>query len=108
MALSEYESRILHDIEDSLHDVERRCAAIQRRARGRRSRLWLILLCLTAPLVGAGLILLGAMADHDGIAIAVLGSVVLAIPCAGASSLLSQLRPGAAGLPEPHPGAERR
>jgi hypothetical protein len=90
MALSEYELRILHDIEDSLQDVERRCAAIQRRMLRRHSRLWLILLCALAPLVGAGLILLGAMTHHDGIVIAVLGSAVLAIPCVGVSPLCNQ------------------
>ena len=91
MALSEYELRVLRDLEDSLHDVERRCAVIKRRMQRRHGRrLWLIMLCVLAPIIGAGLIVLGAMTQHDGIAIAVLGSAVLAIPCAGVSPLCNR------------------
>jgi DUF3040 family protein len=103
MALSERELRILRDLEDSLRDVEQRCHAIQRRMQRGRTRLWLILLCVLAPIVGAGLILLGAMTHQDGIAIAVLGSAVLAIPCVGVSPLCNKQLWEPAKQPETSP-----
>lgn len=79
MDLSERELRILRDLEYSLLDCDRRCAAIERQ--GRRSRRWLILLSFIAPIIGFNLILLGAITAHGGIVVALLGSAVLAIPC---------------------------
>lgn len=109
MTLSERELRVLRDIEDSLSDVARRCAAIHRRMQRRRSRRWLLIaLCSLAPIIGTGLILLGAMAHQDGIALAVLGSAVLAIPCVGMTPLFDrQLWQSApAAQPEATPGDE--
>jgi len=81
MSLSEYEQRILRDLEGSLRDCEPRFAAIERRVHRRRRRLLLIVLCSIAPLAGVGLIVLGGLAGASGLALAVLGSALLATPC---------------------------
>src|SRR3954447_12495807 len=93
MALSEHELRILRDLEESLQDCGRRCAAIQRRAQGHHWRRRLILLCCVAPIIGTNLILLGAMTAYGGITVALLGSAVLAVPCACVSPLCSRRLP---------------
>lgn len=81
MSLSEYELRVLQDLEASLEDCEPRYAAIERSVRKRRSGFWLIMACVSAPLAGAGLIILGARLGAGGIAVALLGSLLLATPC---------------------------
>jgi hypothetical protein len=105
MDLSERELRILRDLEDSLQDCDRRCAAIQRRAQGRRSRRWLILLSFIAPIIGFNLILLGAITAHGGIVVALLGSAVLAFPCAWVGRLRNQCAGDPAELHEAAPGS---
>lgn len=108
MALSEHELRILRDLEDSLLDCDLRCAAIQRRMGNRRSRRWLTLLtllCLCSPIFGCGLILLAAVSAHGGIGLALLGSAVLALPCACVSWLGNRRTVDLAELHEPAPGS---
>jgi hypothetical protein len=119
MALSERELRILRDLEDSLQDCDLReleellldcdqeCEVIelQPQPQRRRSRGWLILLCLITPIVGFNLILLGAVMAHGGIAMALLGSAVLAVPCACVGRFRNQRLGDSAELHEASPGS---
>jgi len=107
MALSEYEQRILRDLEGSLRDCEPRFAAIERRVRRRPSRrMLLIVLCSIAPLAGIGMIALGGLAGGGGLTLAVFGSALLAAPCLCVVPLWTT-RPGDRPSREtPRPGAE--
>ena len=106
MALSEYELRILRDLEGSLRDFEPRLATIERRMRRRRRHLWLIILGVTAPLAGTGLIALAA-STGAGLSLALVGSALLAVPVACVGPLCTHFlrdrrRPKPAGSgPEP-------
>lgn len=116
MALSERELRILRDLEDSLQDCDLRelegllldcdqeCEVIelqpQPQTQRRRGRGWLILLCVITPIIGFNLILLGAVMAHGGIAMALLGSAVLAVPCACVGRLSKQRSGDSAELHE--------
>ncbi len=80
MALSEYELRVLHELEAALADCKPRFAAVERSERRRRSGFWLIVGCLGALGAGLGLIGFGARLGPGGIAVALLGSVLLAMP----------------------------
>lgn len=107
MSLSEYEQRILRDLEGSLRDCEPRFAAIERRVRRRPSRrLLLIVLCSIAPLAGVGLIVLGGVAGGGGLALAVLGSVLLAAPCLCVVPLWTTRSSDRPTRETPRPGAE--
>ena len=106
MSLSEYEQRILRDLEGSLRDCEPRLAAIERRVQRRRSRLLLIVLCSLAPLAGIGTIVLGALAGGGGLVLAVFGSALLAAPCLGVGPLWSSRAADRPSRETPRPGAE--
>jgi len=118
MALSERELRILRDLEDSLQDCDLReleellldcdqeCEVIelQPQPQRRHSRGWLILLCLITPIIGFNLILLGAVTAHGGIVVALLGSAVLAVPCACVARLRNSSPADSVELHEASPG----
>lgn len=106
MPLSEYEQRILRDLEGSLRDCEPRFAAIERRVQRRHRRLLLIILCSLAPLAGIGMIVLGALTGGGGLVLAVFGSVLLAAPCLGVGPLWTSRTADRPRRETPRPGAE--
>lgn len=106
MSLSEYERRILRDLEGSLRDCEPRFAAIERRSSRRYRRILLIVLCSIAPLAGVGMIVLGGLAGGGGLALAVFGSILLAAPCLCVGPLWTTRSGDRPSRETPRPGAE--